>query len=130
MLVEGLPDLVVVGQVQHHAAHVGLVRDLRRVDLQHHRIADAASQRHASSAVRAARGLVTGNSVGLQERLGDVLREDLAPSVEDRRQTPRSRCRSSVNVQRNVARRFVEDLEIAGVGDQVHERRHGFFGVV
>ena len=42
---EGAGHGLVGSQVQRHAAHVGLVRDLRRVDFHHHRIADLPRQR-------------------------------------------------------------------------------------
>ena len=77
-LLERRPDLVVGGQIEHHAADVGLVGDLRRVDLQHHRIAEPLG--HLDRLVGRAGGLRLGHRdlVGLQERLRDVLREDLA----------------------------------------------------
>ena len=65
-------------QVQHHAAHVGLVRDLRRMDLQHDRIADAMGHFHRLVGRAGRLRLGHRNLIGLQERLRDVLREDLA----------------------------------------------------
>ena len=118
---------VVGGQVQHHAAHVGLVRDLRRVDLHHHRIAEPV--RHFDRLVGRAGGLRLGdrNLVGFQERLRDVLREDLVALRSGSCRTRRAAAAVERELHRDVARRFVQDLQVAGVGDQVHERAHRLF---
>ena len=65
-------------EIQHHAADVGLVRDLRRMDLQHDRIAESVG--HFDRLVGRAGGLRLGdrNLIGFQERLRDVFREDFA----------------------------------------------------
>ena len=84
ILLEGLADGLVVGQVQHHAAHVGLVRDLRRVDLHDHR--DSRAVGHLDRLVGGAGRLRLGHRdlVGLQEGLRHVLREDLAALGQER----------------------------------------------
>ena len=113
-LLERRPHLVVGAQVQHHAAHVGLVGDLRRVDLQHHRIAEPMG--HLDRLVGGAGGLRLGHRdlVGLQKRLRDVLREDFAAFGQDRVEHAAEPLPIEHELQGNVLGRFVQDFADCG----------------
>ena len=71
-------------QIETHAADVGLVRDVGRQDLQHHRSGDIACKPRGLRRVGCAEGLDDGYSVERQERLGLRLGEERAAL----RQTP------------------------------------------
>ena len=75
---EGLAHRGLVLQVERHAAHVGLVGDVGREDLQHHRVADVAGGARRLVGARASRTGAHRDAVGLEQRLRGALGEDVA----------------------------------------------------
>ncbi len=129
-LLEGLPNPLVGADVQHNAADVGLVRDLRRMDLQHDRIAEVMGDFDRLVGRASRLRLRHRNLIRLQERLRDVFRENLAAFGENRVENAPQPLAIERELQRQVFRGFVQDFEVAGVGNQVHERADRLFGRV
>ncbi len=70
-----------VAQVELHTAHVGLVRDRLRVQLQHHRVTDLSRRAHGFVFALGDARLHRGDAIARQQLLGFVLGQDCAPRL-------------------------------------------------
>ena len=77
-LAEGGTHRLAAGQAQLDTAHVGLVRDVGRVDLHDHREAQLLSHEHGLGGVAGDQGLGHGNAEGGQQGLGFHLVQQVA----------------------------------------------------
>ena len=117
----------VVGEVQAHTAHVGLVADVGREDLQRDRVAEALRRRH--------RGIGGGcgrerrhdrDAVGLQHRLGFEFAHHLAAVGEHRVDHRARRCQVGRPVLAR-GRRLEQQRLVRAVGREHREGLHRFF---
>ena len=130
---DGGAHLVLALQVQHHAAHVGLVRDVFGQDLQHHRKADARRLGRCGVGIgRHGAGGHHGDVVGLAHGLGLGLGQHVAAGGQyalDQRAHARHVGRAAV-VQLGGGRGLGQLGLVAGVALQRADGGHGLLGQV